>query len=313
MLAEQPISMLARRTALVLAAGLLLACATAPATGPQSEARRAGDLLLWEVISDTGSAHLLGSMHIGTGKHRYDPAITAAYQGADLLVMEVSAEDLDPTRTVQLLLERGRLEKNQTLRDLLPAETFGLLEQTLEKQGLPVTGYLAMKPWVVVLALASQQFAEAGYVPEQGVDRHFLDQAGSEKPIVGLETAESQFDVFDSMPMELQIDALVGMLDQKEGAPLDPAALGDAWARGDLAALEEIIFVEQGQDEELDAFYEAMYFRRNREMSDRIAELLEHGQRLFVVVGTGHMVGEAGIPALLAARGFDVRRIARTP
>ena len=41
----------------------------------------------------------------------------------------------------------------------------------------------------------------------------------------------------------------------------------------------------------------------------RIAQLLEAGQRPFVAVGTGHMIGEDGLPALLAERGYTVRRI----
>jgi uncharacterized protein YbaP (TraB family) len=173
-----------------------------------------------------------------------------------------------------------------------------------------------MKPWVLVLTLATHQFANAGYVPEEGVDRFFQGRAeGGAKPVLGLETIESQFDVFDSLPLSLQVDALEGMLAQEgDGSLPSPDALVEAWSRGDVKALEEIMFADLGDDPQLDAFYEAMYFRRNRDMARRIASLLEgRGDSLFVVVGAGHMVGSRGIPALLAERGFQVEQVSRTP
>ena len=49
--------------------------------------------------------------------------------------------------------------------------------------------------------------------------------------------------------------------------------------------------------------------RRNAEMSARIDALLAHPGVLFVAVGGGHLVGEGGIPARLAARGWQVRQV----
>lgn len=169
---------------------------------------------------------------------------------------------------------------------------------------------------MLVLTLATRQFATAGYVPEEGVDRFFQTRAqGGAKRVLGLETIESQFDVFDALPLALQVDALEGLLGQeRHGSVPSPDALVEAWARGDVDRLEEILFADLGDDPQLDAFYEAMYFRRNRDMARRIAALLEGGPAdLFVVVGAGHLVGERGIPALLARRGFRVERVRRTP
>jgi uncharacterized protein YbaP (TraB family) len=44
-------------------------------------------------------------------------------------------------------------------------------------------------------------------------------------------------------------------------------------------------------------------------MVDKIVKWHAEGKRLFVAVGTLHMVGRVGLPELLKARGFKVERV----
>ncbi len=44
-------------------------------------------------------------------------------------------------------------------------------------------------------------------------------------------------------------------------------------------------------------------------MSEQLAALSRDGKTRFVVVGTGHLLGPRGIPALLCADGFAVARV----
>jgi uncharacterized protein len=45
-------------------------------------------------------------------------------------------------------------------------------------------------------------------------------------------------------------------------------------------------------------------------LADSIAALHRGGERVFAAVGALHMFGPQGLPALLAARGFEVERVA---
>ena len=47
-------------------------------------------------------------------------------------------------------------------------------------------------------------------------------------------------------------------------------------------------------------------------MAQRLDELLKEERVWFVVLGAGHMVGDEGIPALLAGRGHRVSRVAKS-
>jgi len=58
------------------------------------------------------------------------------------------------------------------------------------------------------------------------------------------------------------------------------------------------------------ALYEAFLRRRNRAWSDKLAAEMAAASGVELVnVGALHMVGDDGLPALLAARGFKVERV----
>jgi hypothetical protein len=95
-----------------------------------------------------------------------------------------------------------------------------------------------------------------------------------------------------------------------KGSPVD--TLGLAWLRGDLEAMAHAIFASPtGPDAA--PYFDAIYHERNRAFADGIATLIESGGRWFVAIGAGHMVGDTAVPALLAARGYQVERIPKTP
>jgi uncharacterized protein YbaP (TraB family) len=85
--------------------------------------------------------------------------------------------------------------------------------------------------------------------------------------------------------------------------------IADVWARGDLQELERY---EQwcecvGNDQDR-ALMRRLLDERNRAMLPRIEALLREG-RVLVAVGSLHLIGPAGLPALLSTRGWNVQRV----
>jgi uncharacterized protein YbaP (TraB family) len=133
-----------------------------------------------------------------------------------------------------------------------------------------------------------------------GVDRALLTQG---LPVLGLEGFTEQFAIFDRLEQADQAELLRLAA---HGTQRDERAVREAWLTGNLEALEREELADVLADPEL---REALVSGRNRAWASRIASVLESGRRPFVAVGAGHMIREDGLPALLAARGYTVKRI----
>jgi hypothetical protein len=296
-----------------LAAGALAALACASIPPPP---RETGQLFLWEVARPDGRggvAHVLGSVHLSDDEIAFDPAVESALAGAETLVLEVDPEELEPARIAALTAESGFFADGRTLEDVLATETFELLLERLERDGLPRDPFLRMEPWLVGMTLQMIELERQGYEPERGVEAALAQAAGGAgKEITGLETAEAQIAALDSLPLSTQELMLRDALERRGGREGWLALLLDAWHKGDTARIEAEIFAGLGTDPDLDRYFEALFFERNRRMALGIAELVDRGAPAFVVVGAGHVVGARGVLALLAEKGYAVRRLPKT-
>jgi len=295
------------RTLLALALALS-ACATTP------RPRETGELVFWRIARADGaggSAHLLGTLHVGKQELALDPAIASALAAADELVLEVAPEELGSPLVTNLIIDLGQLPEGKTFRELISPEVFSAVEKRFRERKIPLDRWLGWEPWVVTLALASDQLEAEGFSREVGVERSLAaDAIAAQKPARGLETTAEQIARFDAMPLATQELLLRDAVFPAPGSPVDTLAL--AWQRGDLASLARAVFASPtGPDAA--PYFESIYHARNRDFAADIAKLVDAGGRWFVALGAGHMVGETAIPQLLAALGYRVERIPKTP
>jgi hypothetical protein len=293
---------------LVLLAAPLVACATLP------PAQVPEQLVFWRIARADGaggSAHLLGSMHVAREALPLDPAVERALAEADEIALEVAPEELASKDLLALVLSLGELAEGESLAQLVGRRTLRRLERRVESSGVPFAAWLRWEPWLVTLMLANDQLATAGFRAEAGVEPLVGARAEAQrKPVRGLETAREQIERFDGLPLATQElllrDALRGRSSRRSEDEIETA-----WRRGDLNALAREIFATP-TGRHAAAFFESIYFARNRDFAADIARLVDRGGRWFVALGAGHVVGTQGIPALLAARGYLVERVAKT-
>jgi hypothetical protein len=126
------------------------------------------------------------------------------------------------------------------------------------------------------------------------------------KPIEGLETVDEQLAFLDGLPLDVQSEMLIQAL--AEGATLDESvdALIDAWRHGDVAMLEGSLLESIKDQSELN---KVLISSRNRRWAEAIAGWLGDDQDYLVVVGALHLVGDEGVPALLAQRGLGIQQL----
>lgn len=285
------------RAALALLLALAVAACGGHAYSPPAKPA------LW-VVEDAGGqpwGWLFGTIHaLPEGARWESPALARAIDEAGVLVVEV--RDLDPERTGAIFARLASDEPVPPLAQRLgPQERKGLAE-LLDRENIPPGRLDGLETWAAALALARI----AGEAPPGiGVDQPLIARFAG-RPVIELEGAEAQLAIFDRLPERDQRRLLAAVLGEAGDPEADAQALAEAWLAGDLARLERATRRGLLADP---ALYEALAAGRNAAWMEALVPLLERGRRPLVAVGAAHMFGQQGLPALLAGRGYNLRRI----
>ena len=96
-------------------------------------------------------------------------------------------------------------------------------------------------------------------------------------------------------------------MEEYENAATMLDGMVDQWARGDIAAMEQL-FVTEMRDASPD-LYAALLPNRNANWVGQIEEMLKGKGTIFIAVGAGHLIGEDSVQAMLKAKGIESVRV----
>lgn len=290
-----------RRAAFALAAPLALAaCGEA---GPPPGFDDPPSPALFEISSSDGAVEgwMFGTIHaLPDGVTWETGTLEEVLARADLLVVEVRDLD-DATAMREAFADRAYTAGQPPLAAKVPAAMADELLAVIADHDVSADAFAGMETWAAALSLA--QYAETGDAAN-GVDRALLARVPQQK-VVELEGAARQLDVFDRLPEAEQRDLLAAVVADmaRDGDPMRHAV---DWHAGRIDHLADPATSAILADPEL---REALYAGRNRVWAERVARLLEQEPQPLVAVGSAHLAGEDGLPALLSAGGYTVRRI----
>ncbi len=294
----------------VAAAADAQSCPPPPPVLTQDEVRaRLTDAIdrgvLWRVSKDGLTHHLFGTIHVGKPDWAIPgPMLRAALAQASNVVLEVNI--MDPA-------VRDDLRRAAAGKPALPTTLRERLDRLIDRTCLPRQAIDGMHPLMQSITMIAADTARDGLYSAYAQEWVLGGFAGAtRKTIKSLETADIQIGALVSDDESLNERQLADNLAAVEDGRARQTAsrLADAWDRGDLSVVEDYErWCDCVDSPEKRAIMSAITEGRHPAMIERIGQLHDQGQPLFIAVGILHMVGEQGLPRLLRDQGFDVERV----
>ncbi len=268
--------------------------------------------LLWE-ISGNGLAqtsYLYGTIHmIGADDFFLTEKTKEAFQKAEKLTLEINMEEMMDMSKMMPLLMQSFMKNDTTLKDLLTEEEYGKVKGHFEKVGLPMMFVERIKP-MFLSAMGNEDITSMNQSGDvKSYEMEFMTMAKERDiPLDGLETAEYQMSMFDSIPYKTQAKMLVesiGSPDSDSNGKSQFDELVKLYKSRDLYGLQEML---QTDETGIKDYEDLLLVNRNKNWIPVMEDMMKNGI-VFFAVGAGHLAGEEGVVALLRQKGYEVKPI----
>jgi uncharacterized protein YbaP (TraB family) len=262
---------------------------------------------LWRLRKDGRVSHLYGTVHIAKVDWMVPGAtLMSVLRASDVIALELDVLDPD-------VVERLRAGMALRPERALTGELQQRLKEQVKAACLPEQLVTTMAPEMVATTLMVMAARHQGLDPAYAIDVAMAGLGrGLSKPVSSLETPELQLSILRGRTPEETQTLVAQVLEELESGRATPmlARIAQLWADGRYAELESY---EQWCDclntDEERAMHRRLLDERNPALAERIDQLHRAGKQVFAAVGSLHMIGPLGLPALLRQRGYEVERV----
>lgn len=262
---------------------------------------------LWRIAKDGRTSYLYGTIHAARPAWMFPgPRTTAALEASDVLALELDLLDPDV---------QARLVKAANARpdERLPAALAARIERRMAAECVDAAPWRAFAPEFQIASLAVLAARREGLDPSYAIDLVLaLIARDLGKATASLETPEAQIAALRMPTRQATIEFVTSGLDELEAGRSGPllAHMATAWTDGNLAELE-------GYERWCNCLNTAaerasmkrLLDDRNPLLAAAIDALHAGGRSVFAAVGSLHMIGASGLPALLRQRGYAVEQV----
>jgi len=260
---------------------------------------------LWTVHSTGATVYLFGSVHLLPANVRWHtPEIDRAMAASSTFVFEAPLDEAGKAAVADFVRRNGMLPQGTTLRSLLPKKTLGDYERALAVTNLTPALLDGERPWLASIVIDVSYLQQMRYVVADGVDQQVYAYAvAHDKSVRNFETPEQQLSLFMPKSRALEIAEFDTDLKEFQSEQASIGAMVDAWGDGDAKTVGRIV------NKELDSVpgvRKILLDDRNKAWIRTLDRMLTGHGTYFVTVGTGHLVGAKGVPALLRAQRYRV-------
>ena len=278
--------------------------------------------LLWKVTDPEGhTLYLFGTIHVGDARsdavlEKVSPFLLSCDALAVEFDLVAYEKDLG---AVMADYQQFVYTDGSTVRDRMPEELYESCAELLREAGAysPMLDYYNLGMWAS-LADTAALMIRSDLDPNAGMDRKLiLLSYDNDIPVLDVESSAFQMGLLNSFPDELNLLHIQAVLDNLDSYGEETDKLYEAWLDGDYDAILALVLGEEETDEDyteeqlamIEDYNRAMIDDRNRGMAQVALDWLAEGKTVFFAVGTGHMVGEAGLAQLLTDAGCTVERV----
>lgn len=264
--------------------------------------------LLWEISGNGLSepSYLFGTMHLLCADDaRLSANLKKAIRDTKHIYFEI---DMDDMSQMMSALKYVRMSDNTKLSDLLSKEEYARVKTYFDKNGsmLPFSMMERFKPYMLTSLIGEKSM---GCEQTNGMEMSIMQEAKKyDKEILGLETAEFQAGLFDSIPYEKQAKELLNYIDSIDNYKDNTSDLVKVYREQNLQKMQELTMTEKGIGEYMDL----LVYDRNRRWVTQLSDILAKNRTL-VAVGAGHLPGDNGMINLLRKAGYTLKPIKNTP
>lgn len=297
---------------------LLIAITTSCLTGCSSKTEHKH--FLWKVSNSDSSIYILGSIHLADSSfYPLDSAITNAFDRSDELAVEIDISDDDVLQEIATLNEtHGMYHGDDSLENVLPDSIRNSLDSICISWSIPTGTFNRYKPWSAAMTLNSIGIMRLGYNYNLGIDSYFLQLAHETgKNVISLESSKDQVMALTGEGLDDSVGIYFMMKTLREVGLIDSSVswMMQAWKTGDDSLFWNAMNADTTQGNARDSLLqkiidERIFQSRNRTMADAIEKLLAKKRKVFVVVGTAHLIEKDGnIIDILRRKGFTIERL----
>lgn len=271
--------------------------------------------LLWEISGNDleTPSYLYGTIHMIDRKDFFlTEATRQSLDKAKSVVFEINMEDMSNPMAMLPMLMKIMMNGDTTLSDLLTKEEYELVADHFQNSALPLPMSLLerVKPMFLSMLDPEQMMSMDPASDSSGIMSYEVElmqlAQEQEKGMGGLETAEFQMGLFDSIPYKVQAQMLMESIkggSNKESEQLDQMV--EMYKNQDIQAMQNLMKDDSGG---IGKYEELLLLSRNRNWIPIMQKMMATGP-IFFAVGAGHLGGQEGVIALLRAEGYTVEAV----
>jgi hypothetical protein len=286
-----------------------LATAKAPAQSSNSNFAPSPDenSLLWKIsgMDLSHPSYLFGTIHIiGKDDFFLSDSTRSFINQSELITFEINMEEINNLPSQLGLIMKSFMNDGKSLRNLLSPEDYQLVNKHFNEMGIPLFMFERMKPLFLTVFAGLDMNPKAMSSGEMlSYEMEIMTLAKEmDKKMDGLETAEFQMSMFDSIPYEAQAKMLVESIRSSASGDEELERMIKLYKDQDINGMIDMM---QTEEQGIGHYEDLLLVSRNKNWIPVMANMMSR-QRTFFAVGAGHLGGEMGVVALLRQAGYTL-------